>query len=158
MALALNNLKRVDTPLNKETKQTIFWPISSSAFFKCFMSNSWVLIEPWTEPFIWSVEEGSSNSVNLHRVQVLNYSKYSLLLGLNLQPPEDFTQKYLPTKRLIQGAMYPCWIIQSEFLGLINQMPPSFFFFFFFRHCASFHTKTLWKSMNRPVPLETIAK
>ena len=33
---------------------TTFWPICSSAFFRCFMSNSGVLKESRTEPFFWA--------------------------------------------------------------------------------------------------------
>ena len=47
---------------------------------------------------------GFSNSLSHDWVQVLCNSKYSLLfyllLRLNWQPPEDFTQKHFPTKRL----------------------------------------------------------
>ena len=31
-----------------------------------------------------------------------------LLLGLNLQPPDDFTQKQFPTKHLINNTVCPC--------------------------------------------------
>ena len=42
-----------------------------------------------------------SNSINYDQVQVLSYSKYSLLLrflqlGLKLPPSDDFTQKHFP--------------------------------------------------------------
>ena len=50
-------------------------------------------------------------------VSILCYSK--LLLGLNLQPPDDLTQKYFPTKHLIQCANSE-WILM-----LIHLMSPS---------------------------------
>ena len=100
-----------------------------------------------TEPFIWTRRVDCSNSVNHNWVQVLSIPCYYYpLLGLNLQPPDDFIQKHFPTKRLIHCAM---WTIQSEFWGLINLVSPStheilsyrmflylssycnFFFFFF---------------------------
>ena len=43
------------------------------------MSNSGVHTESRTEPFIWTPGVDCSNSFNLDRVQVLSYSKYSLL-------------------------------------------------------------------------------
>ena len=36
---------------------------------------------------------------------------------LNLEPPDDFPQKHLPTKRLIHYAEWTCQKIQSEICG-----------------------------------------
>ena len=44
-----------------------------------FTLNSGVHKESWTGPFIRSTEVDCSNSVNYNQVQVLSYSKYSLL-------------------------------------------------------------------------------
>ena len=65
------------------------------------MLNLGVHTESQIEPFIWTTGVNCSNSLNHDQVQVLSYSKYSLLLlGLKLQSPDDFTQKYFPTKHL----------------------------------------------------------
>ena len=92
-------------------KLTTFRPICPSAFLRCFMLNYRAHRESWTKPFIWTTGVDCSNSVNHDQVQVFSYSKYSLysylLLGLNLQFPDNFTQKRLPTQRLIHCAMYP---------------------------------------------------
>ena len=99
----------------------------SFGFFRCFLSNSGVHRKSRTEPFIWTTVVDCSNSVNYSRVKMLvSIPCYSyLLLRLNLQPPNDFTQKQVQTKRLIHCAMCPC---QSEFLGLINLKSSSLFF------------------------------
>ena len=88
-----------------------FWLIYPLAFFRCFMSNSGVHTQSWTEPFIWTAGIDCSNSVS-H--------------DWDLQPPDDFTWKHLPTKHLILCTMCPCQTIQSEFLGLINLMTTLF--------------------------------
>ena len=71
------------------------------AFSRCFISNFGVHTESQIELFIWTTGVDCSSSVNHDNVQVLSYSilHYSyLLLGLNLQPQDDFTQKHLQTK------------------------------------------------------------
>ena len=50
------------------------------AIFRCFMSNLRAYTEPRTEPFTLSKKVDCSNSVNHDRVQMLSYSKYSLLV------------------------------------------------------------------------------
>ena len=84
----------------------MFWLICSSAFFRCFMSNSWVHTEYRAESFIWTTGVDCSNSVNHDRVQMLSYSKYFLLvlLGLNMQPLDDFWW-YLMLPCLILGII-----------------------------------------------------
>ena len=64
-----------------------------------------------------------SNSVNHEQQQVSSYSTYSL--GLNLQLPDDFTQKYFSIKSLYPQCYMSCWTIQSEFLELISLMSSS---------------------------------
>ena len=75
--------------------------------FRCFMLNLGAQIETWTEPFIQSMEVDCYNSVNQDRVQVLNYSKYSLL-----QPLNDFTQKYFQTKHHASLSNNSKWIFE----------------------------------------------
>ena len=58
---------------------TTFRPINPWAFFRCFMSNLGAHIELQTEPFIWFMGADCFNSFNHCKVQVLSYSKYSLL-------------------------------------------------------------------------------
>ena len=60
----------------------MFRPMCPSAFFRFFMSNSGSHTESQTVPFIWSKGVDCSNTVNNDRVQILNYSKYSLLVLL----------------------------------------------------------------------------
>ena len=57
----------------------MFRPICPLAFLRCFMLNSGVHTESQTESFIWTTRVDCSNSVNHDQVQVLSYSKYSLL-------------------------------------------------------------------------------
>ena len=81
----------------------MFRLICPSAFFRCFMSNSEAHTEPQTEPFIGSMRVNCYNSVN--RLQVLSYSKYSLLflpvVGIEFATPDDYIQKHFPTKHLM---------------------------------------------------------
>ena len=51
---------------------TIFWQICSLAFYT----------EPQTKAFIYSTGIDYFNSVNHDQVQILNYNKYSLLVGI----------------------------------------------------------------------------
>ena len=47
-----------------------------------FHVELWSYTESWTEPFIWTPGVNGSNSVDYDQVQVLSYSKYSLLVLL----------------------------------------------------------------------------
>ena len=62
----------------------MFWLMYPSAFFRCFMSNARAHTELGTEPFIQSMGIDGLNFINYNWVQVLSYSKYSLLLTYNL--------------------------------------------------------------------------
>ena len=64
-------------------------------------------------------------------MQVLSYSNYSLLfylyLGLNLQLPNDFTQKHFLTKPLIHGTVCPAPILSRLLVGLTQPFWPCSF-------------------------------
>ena len=53
--------------------------ILANMSFMCFISNSEVHTESWSERFIWTVGVDCSNSVNHDWAQVLSYNKYFLL-------------------------------------------------------------------------------
>ena len=73
----------------------MFWLMYPLTFIRYFMLKLLAYMELKTKPFIQSTGVDYCISVNHVRVQVLSYSKYSLLIyllsGLNLQPPDDFT-------------------------------------------------------------------
>ena len=75
---------------------TTFRLMRSSAFFRCFMSNSGAYTELQTEPFIYFTAMGVDcfNFGNHSQAQGLSSNKYLLLFtsGLNLQPPDDLIQ------------------------------------------------------------------
>ena len=104
----------------------MFQPMHPSAFFGHFMSNSWANTELWTDPFIKSIGEDCSNSIN--RAQVLSYSKYFLLFtcsqdwtcNLQMISPRSYRSKYLYLLSHVS-----CWKILSKFWGPTNPRSPS---------------------------------
>ena len=83
------------------------------AFFRCFMSNSGINTESQTEPFIWTTGQDYSNFVSHDQVQVLSYSKYSLLF-LPVVGIEPATSRWFHSA-LSNQKPYPlchvfCWI------------------------------------------------
>ena len=86
----------------------------TSAFFRSSMSNSKAYTELRTEPFIQSTGVYCFNSVNHNWVEVLSYSKYSLLFTCS----QDWTcnlqiisLKTSLTKR--QYLLIP-WVLQND--------------------------------------------
>ena len=86
-----------------------------SAFFRCFMSNSGINMKSQNEPFIWTTGVDCSNSVNPDWVQVLSYSKDSLLF-LPIVGIEPATSRWFHSEalsNLIHYAMYLHQTIQN---------------------------------------------
>ena len=76
------------------------------SFFRCFLLNPGVYTETRNKPvpILVIMMEFKFGVI----VSIRCYSK--LLLGLNLESPDDLTHHY-PTRRLIHNAMYPCQLI-----------------------------------------------
>ena len=83
-----------------------FRPICHSAFFTCFMSNSRVHTESWTELFIWTTGIDYSNFVNHDQAQVLSSSKYSLLV-LSVAGIEPATFRWFHSEAFSNQTPYP---------------------------------------------------
>ena len=80
--------------------------------------------------FIWPTGIDCSNSVNHDQAQVFSFSKYSfcysyLLLGLNLQPLDNFTQKHFPTKCFIHywGEIEKSGMVDHTWTEKGNHLP-----------------------------------
>ena len=97
---------------------TMFRPICTSAFFRCFMSNSGVHTEFRTEPFIWTIGvDRGSNSVNHDQIQVLSYCKYSLLFlpVVGIEPATSWwVHSEAPTNRTLYSLRYEFLPVQIK--------------------------------------------
>ena len=94
---------------------TSFWMMCPSAFIKGFLSNFGFHTESRTEHFIWITGVDSSNSVNHDQVQVLSFSKYSLLF-LPVVGIEPATSRWFHLEALSNQALYPlCHMSLPEF-------------------------------------------
>ena len=105
----------------------MFQPICPLVFFRCFMSNLGAHTESWTEPFIWTTGVDCSNSYNHDQVQILNYSKYSLLF-LPVVEIESATSWWFYSKALSNKMSYP---LHSESLPDIFIFEKSIYSYFF---------------------------
>ena len=68
---------------------------------------------------LWITGVDCSNSINYDRVKVMSYSIlcYSyLLLGLNLQPSDDFSQKHLPMILGVEDKAFGLKVLLSEII------------------------------------------
>ena len=77
------------------------------------MSNSEVHTESPTGPFIWTTGGDSSDSVNDDQVQVLSYSKYSLLF-LSLAGIEPATSRWFHLEAHSNQTPYPLYSVSLQ--------------------------------------------